>query len=399
MSKWSFLLTFKFNFMCKSFLKKSWLALSMSIFTFIKVFAQQEVNTITTAVPFLMIAPDAQASGMGDVGAATTADANSIYWNPAKLAFIQKNMGLSLSYSPWLRTIAPDMNLAYISMYKKSGKQTFGVSGKFFSLGDMVYNDSAGSITREYHPFEYAFDLAYARKLSEHISGGVAFRYIYSNLAGSSAINGVTYKPGTSIAGDVSMYYHTSLTEKTSFAFGTNISNIGSKISYSDYSQADFIPTNLKLGTSIKETISKNHVIEIAFDANKLLVPTPPLYDSNGAIVSGMNPNVSVMQGMIQSFYDAPRGFKEELQEISYSVGIEYLAFHTLALRTGYFYENPYKGDRQFITLGAGVNYKFLTFDFSYYLPTNGYSPLDNTMKFSLACNIDRLFTKKEKSI
>ncbi len=366
---------------------RSGLVLLLSVFIFNITFAQQQLNTITTAVPFLMISPDARAGGMGEVGAATIPDANAIQWNPAKLAFINKNMGLSLSYSPWMHSLVPDVNLAYLSVYKKIGKQTLALSAKYFDLGNITFTSNSGAITGKYNPHEFAIDIAYAKQLSDHFSGSIAFRYIYSNLYGGMQIGGISSKLGQSIAEDFSCYYQNKFSDNLSYALGGNISNIGSKITYTDSAETNFIPTNLKIGTSVKKNFNKNHSLAVALDLNKLLVPTP-----------GSNTNVTTPFGMIQSFYDAPGGFKEELQEINYSAGIEYLAFHTLALRTGYFYENRYKGDRQFITLGTGINYKFLTFDFSYYLATNGSSPLDKTMKFSLACNIDKLFSKKEKS-
>lgn len=362
--------------------------------------AQGEISTITTAVPFLMIAPDARSSGLGDAGAATTADANSIYWNASKLAFIKKEMGVSLSYTPWMRALVPDMNLAYVSAYKKLGKQTLALSVKYFSMGYTIFTNSTGAfVAMASNPNEYAVDFAYARKLSDHLSGGLAFRYIYSDLTNGFKVGGASTKAGQSLAADVSGYYQNKFSENLSYAFGGNISNIGSKISYTDSSNGDFIPTNLKLGTSVKEYINSNHSFEIAFDVNKLLVPTQPNYDSLGGIAVGYNPNTTVVKGMIQSFYDAPGGATEELHELNYSVGIEYKAFNTLALRTGYFYEHPTKGARQFITLGTGISYKALTFDFSYWLPTTERSPLENTVKFSLALNMDKLFLKKEKSI
>lgn len=345
--------------------------------------AQTEISTITTAVPFLMIAPDAKSSGLGDVGAATTADASSIYWNASKLAFIKNETGVSLSHTPWMRALVPDMNLAYLSGYKKFGKQTLAMSVKYFSLGEVTFTTSAGSTIGEFNPFEYAVDVAYARKLSDHFSGGVAFRYIYSNLTGGAQVNGMSSHSGKSVAADVSGYYQNKFTENLSYAFGGNISNIGSKISYSTSGEADFIPTNLKLGTSIKEIFSQNHSVEIAFDMNKLLVP------------SDISSDASVAMGMVQSFYDAPGGLNEELSEIAYSVGVEYIVFKMLALRTGYFYEYPSKGDRQYLTLGTGIAYKCLSFDFAYWLPTTERSPLDNTVKFSLALNMDKLFAKQ----
>lgn len=365
------------------------------------------INTITTAVPFLMIAPDTRAGGMGDAGVASTPDANSIHWNAAKLAYLKQEMGLSISYAPWLRALVPDINLGYLSAYKRLGKQqTLGFSLLFFSLGSIQFTNSSGQVTGSFTPHEYAVDVAYARKLSDKFSGGVALRYIYSNLTGDIYVGGVASKPGRAVAADISMYYQNDELEisdrKASLAFGLNISNIGSKMSYSASSEKDFIPINLRLGSGFKFDIDDYNSLMFVVDMNKLLVPTPPVYasDSTGAAVydpvtgqqmieDGKNPDVPIAQGMLQSFYDAPDGWQEELHEITYSVGAEYWYDKQFGVRAGYFYEHHTKGNRQFITLGAGVKYSVFGLDFAYLIPTQQRNPLENTLRFTLLFDFD----------
>jgi hypothetical protein len=371
------------------------------------LYAQTSINTITTAVPFLMIAPDTRAGGLGDAGVASTPDANSTHWNPAKFAFIKQEMGLAVSYAPWLRALVPDINLAYLSAYKKVGKpQAIAFSLLYFSLGSIEFRNSSGQVTGQFTPHELAADVAYARKLSDYVSGGVALRYIYSNLTGGTYVSGVESKPGQSIAADISMYYQNEELEisnqKANLAFGFNISNMGSKISYSASSEKDYIPINLRLGTGFGIDIDDYNSIMIVADLNKLLVPTPPVYETDSAglpvydpvsgeqlIKLGKNPDAAVPQGMLQSFYDAPYGWKEEFHEIAYSFGIEYWYDKQFAVRTGYFYEHATKGNRQFITMGAGVKYSVFGFDFAYLIPTTQRNPLENTLSFTLIFDFD----------
>jgi hypothetical protein len=366
----------------------------------------QELKTITTAVPFLMIAPDARSGAMGDAGVSSSPDANSIHWNPAKLAFIDKAMGFSVSYSPWLRNIVPDISLAYLSGYKKiDDKQAFGMSLLYFSLGDITHTSEIGEAIGTYRPNELAIDASYSRKFSATISGAVTARYIHSNLTQGQYVGGSSTKPGNSIAADVSVYSNTPVTFNNMngiFAWGINISNIGEKISYTnDNTRKDFIPTNLRFGPSLTLDLDDYNKMTFMIDFNKLLVPTPPIYkvDSNNytvldpqgnpIILKGKNPDVSVPLGMLQSFYDAPNGFSEELSEFTISTGVEYWYDKQFALRGGFFYEDKNKGNRKFFSLGAGLKYNVFGLDFSYLIPLEQQNPLANTLRFSLLFDLD----------
>ena len=310
-----------------------------------------QLNAIQTAVPFLTIAPDSRSGGMGDVGAATSPDLNSQHWNPAKFAFVKGNGGIGISYSPWLRNLIGDINLAYLSgYYRLDQRQVLSASLVYFSLGDITFTDIYGNTTMNFNPNEFAVDVGYSRAFSDYISGGLAFRYIYSNLTGGQTVGGAETKPGHSIAADVSMYYNHPIKISGmdgNAGFGVNISNIGTKISYTDDQDPDFIPTNLRMGGVFELEIDEYNSIAFNFDINKLLVPTPPIYYepgdtlSSGDIVQngdqiikeGKDPNVSVPVGMFQSFYDAPGGFQEELHEITYSFGLEYWYNKIFAIR------------------------------------------------------------------
>jgi hypothetical protein len=383
------------------------IALGISSYAQPNYIGQESQNTITTAVPFLMIGPDARSGGMGEVGAATTPDANSMHWNPAKYAFVDKKMGLGVSYSPWLRKLVNDINLAYVPFYYKiDDKSTVAASLKFFSLGDITFTDIQGEIIGNYRPNEFSVDGTYARKFSENFSGAVAARFIYSNLTQGQFVAGAATKAGTSFAADVAIYYTKDLSinglEGANFSFGTNISNIGQKISYSnDDAAKDFIPTNLRLGPKLTIDLDDYNTFSFSFDLNKLLVPTPPIYKvdtlgnpvldpaGNPEIEKGKDPNVSVMKGMMQSFYDAPGGFSEELKEIIWVVGAEYWYDRQFAVRAGYFHESAMKGNRKFFTLGAGLRYNVFGLDFSYLIPTEQQNPLQNTLRFTLTFDFD----------
>ena len=266
------------------------------------------LNTITTAVPFLLISPDSRSGSMGDVGVATSPDANSLHWNPAKFAFVEDNMGFSVSYVPWLRALVPDINLSYLSGYRKiNDNETIGLELRYFSLGDITFTDASGNDLGQYKPNEFAIGTAYARKLSDKFSLAISGRYIYSDLTGGQAAGGLPTKPGISIASDIAGYYSTNINiarKPFDMAVGCNISNIGNKISYTETSIRDFIPINLRIGTSLGTEFDDYNNIKIAFDINKLLVPTPPTnYDpSNETWSAGMNPDVSVVSGIFQSF-------------------------------------------------------------------------------------------------
>lgn len=358
-------------------------------------------NPITTAVPFLLIAPESRGGGLGDAGVATTPDVNSMHYNPAKYAFLEKDLGVSISYSPWLRALVPDINLAYITGYKRIDKsQVIGASLRYFSLGSITFTNEYAQTIKDFNPNEFAFDVTYARLFSEHISGAVALRYIYSNLAGGISVGGAESHPGNSIATDISCYYQKNITvqqKKSKIAFGANISNIGSKISYTENADKDFIPINLKLGAAFSADLDDYNTVMITAEVNKLLVPTPPIYSRDSLsgdliIISGKDPNVAIATGMFNSFSDAPGGFKEEMREFTYSYGIEYWYSKQFALRTGYFHEDMSKGNRNFFTFGLGLKLNVFGLDFAYLIPTHmRNNPLANTLRFTLTFDFDGL--------
>ncbi|MGZ3882849.1 MAG: type IX secretion system outer membrane channel protein PorV [Bacteroidia bacterium] len=372
------------------------------------------INPITTSVPFLLIAPDSRQGGMGEVGAATQPDVNSIHWNGSKLAFAEKSTGIGISYTPWLRQLVPDISLSYLSAYHKLKNKTTAIGGslRYFSLGNITFTDISGNTTGQFKPNEFAIDFALSQKLSDNFSAGIAIRYINSNLTGGVALsNGQATRPGQSVAADVSMYYRTPkgfevADKKSTVSLGLAITNIGQKISYS--TAKNFIPTNMRLGGGLKMDIDDYNSFGFYADLNKLLVPTPPVYQkyktvngtdssadyidpaTNGKVVAkGKDPNVPVAQGMIQSFYDAPGGFKEELREINIAVGFEYWYAKQFAVRAGYFYEDKTKGGRQFFTIGLGVRYSVFGLDMAYLIPTTLRNPLQNTLRFTLSFDFD----------
>ncbi len=357
-------------------------------------------NPTTTAVPFLLIAPDARGGGMGDAGVSSSPDVYSLYWNPAKYAFSEKDFGVGIGYVPWLRGLVNDIGLASVAGFKKFGdKQAVAVSLRYFSMGEIQYMDDQGTPQGTFKPNEFAIDATYARKFSQVFSGAVAGRFIYSNLTPGYNNANIQTQAGTSVAADVALYIHKPLEIKgltaSYFDFGFNVSNIGAKISYNSTStKSDFIPTNLRLGPSFTMDIDEFNRVSIMVDFNKLLVPTPPIYDTAGKIIDGMDPNVSAITGIIHSFYDAPGGFQEELREINVSVAAEYWYNKLFAIRAGYFYESPYKGNRQYVTLGAGLRYNVFGLDFSYLIPFEQNNPLQNTMQFTLLFNFDKLGEK-----
>lgn len=364
-------------------------------------------NTIKYSVPFLTIAPDSRAGAMGDAGVATSPDVNSLHWNPSKYAFIEKDMGLSVSYTPWLKNLVDDIHLAYLTGYQRLDREQV-ISGSllYFSLGNIIFRNEFGDYEGQHTPNEFAIDAAYSRRFGERFSGGIAFRYIRSDITGGAYIGGTESKAGNSVAADVSMYYRNpgiQIQDKTmDFSFGLNIRNIGSKISYTTVKE-NFIPTTLKMGTAFNFHLDEYNSLMFTTDLNKLLVPTPPAYkvdsigdpvtDDNGdrIILSGMDPQVSVPQGMLQSFYDAPGGIKEELHEIKYSVGLEYWYQDVFAVRTGYFHEHQTKGNRKYFTVGMGVKLNVFQADFAYLIPRYQNHPLANTIRFTLILDFDAL--------
>ena len=352
-------------------------------------------NTITTAVPFLSITPDSRAGGMGDAGVALTPDVNSQHWNPAKYVFMESDMGVGLSYSPWLRNLVDDINLAYLAGYKKiDDVQSISASLRYFSLGDIVFTSEFGTVLNTQKPNEFAIDLGYSRLLSDQFSGAVAIRYIRSDLTGGQPVGGVESHAGNSFAADVAFYFHHEFRANRKdnlWTAGINIQNIGSKISYTDGDVKDFIPTNLMLGTAYTTNLDDYNSFTFSFEANKLLVPTPPKDSIGGGIVvsGGRLSDVGTIEGIIRSFTDAPGGFKEEMQEINLSLGLEYWYNKQFAIRAGYFYENEFKGNRKYFTAGAGLQLNVFALDFAYLLPTQRNHPLENTLRFSLSFDID----------
>lgn len=358
-------------------------------------------NALKVAVPFLMIAPDSRAGSMGDVGAASEPDINSQHWNPSKYAFIENEWGLSLSYTPWLRNLINDINLTYlVGYYKLDEQQVISASLLYFSLGQINFTSEAsqGETIITHNANEFAFDMTYSRKFSDKIGGSVGFKFIHSDLTGGFAQQSQSAaKAGQSYAAGISTYYQTPIEidkKEGELAFGLFISNIGTKLSYNDDVTKDFIPTNLRLGGRFTINMDEYNQISLMADGNKLLVPTPPRYDDPdniNLITSGMDPDVSVITGMLQSFYDAPGGFKEELREISYGVGLEYSYSGQFAVRGGYFDEHMTKGNRKYFSIGAGVKYNVFKLDFAYLIPRAGQAnPLANTVRFTLGFDFDK---------
>lgn len=382
------------------------------------VIGQDEgLRTITTAVPFLMIAPDSRSGAMGDAGVATTPDANSMHWNPSKYAFINNDMGASISYTPWLRKLVDDINLANLNGYYRLDKnQVFAASLLYFSLGSITFTDNLGNPLQNYNPHEFSLDVSYSRLLSKNFSGSLAARYIYSNLTGGTYVSNEQSHAGHAVAMDISAYYQNDINffdNASKLAFGIDISNIGSKIDYTDNTK-NFIPINLRLGSALTTQLDDYNSIMFTVDFNKLLVPTPPIYevdslnnpvvDNNGnqVIAYGKNPNVSVPVGIFQSFYDAPgiletngkrNVFKEELQEVTYSIGAEYWYAKQFAIRAGYFHESASKGNRKYFTAGLGIQFNVFGLDFAYLIPTGNQTnnPLAETLRFSLIFNFENL--------
>ena len=359
-------------------MKKSLLFLMafMSVSMFVKAI---DPNPIFTAVPSLSITPDARAGGMGDLGAATSPDVFSQYWNPAKYVFLESQAGISLSYTPWLRQLVDDIDLAYVSgYYKFDDRQAVSASLRYFSLGDIDLTDFQGQKLVTASPNELAVDVAYSRMLSEFFSASVAMRFIYSDLSNGFAQD---MYPGMSVAADVAGYYRRPISLSTgegNLAFGLNISNLGSKISYDENVTSSFIPTNMRFGTSFLYPIDDYQSITFSADLNKLLVPTPDA-------TTDFN-KVSMLSGVFMSFADAPA--EEELREIMWSAGAEYAYNKQFFVRAGYFHENQYKGNRQYFTAGAGFKLNVFQIDAGYVISTAQTSPLDQTLRLSLSFDL-----------
>lgn len=346
------------------------------------------VNVVTSAVPFLRISPDARAGGMGDLGVATSPDANAQFYNVAKYALANKTSGIGATYTPWLKDLGlNDVYLASLAgYYKLDETQAISTSLRYFSLGNIQFTDNLGNDLNAFRPREFSLDAGYSRKLSENLSLGVAIRYINSNLAGGQAVNGVSYKAGSAVAGDIGVYYSRLAEDGSGLSLGAAMTNLGSKIGYtSDANQKDFIPANLTVGAVYTYVSNEVNKLSFGIDLHKLLVPTPPdLGDSAGLATYRTK---GVVGSWFSSFNDAPGGFAEELREFAVSVGAEYTYNEQFSVRSGYFYENPTKGNRQYFSMGAGFKYNALGINLSYLIPSGtgvNRNPLSNTIRFSL---------------
>ena len=380
------------------------LSVYFSTFSAIAQIRTKDINSVYTAVPFLTIAPDSRSAAMGDAGVATSPDVNSLHWNPAKYAFVKANEGFALSYSPWLHGLVNDMKLLYLTGYKRVDEtQVIAASLRYFHMGSINFTNDQGTLMEVRSPNEFSIDAAYSRLFSENISAALAFRYIRSDIsAGMSNLPGVKAKAGNSFAADVAMYYHSELEifdKSGNWAFGTNISNIGNKMSYANEQQKTFLPINLRIGGSMGLNLDYYNKITFAVDFNKLLVPTPPKFDENG-IMFGKQRDVPVVKGIFQSFSDAPAGFEEEIHEISYGLGLEYMYRETFAIRTGYFHEHPTKGNRRYFTMGFGFNVNMIGIDFSYLIATNGRNnPMNNTLRLTFVINLGTQTQKTQNKV
>lgn len=375
-----------------------------------------QLNTITTALPFLGINPDSRSGAMGDAGTALSANSSSTMWNTAMLNFAESKSEIGVSYTPWLRQLTNDMHLSYLSGYSRVGdRHVVGGALRYFSLGEITFTDNAGGYIREFKPNEFELTLSYAFKLAERHSIGVNGKFAYSNLTGGLVTAGTETKAAIAGIADIS-YAHRNddinwFGVNGVYSLGVVIANVGNKVAYSANARRDFLPTSLRIGNAYTAKIDKYNSLTISVDVSKLLVPTPPVYaDVNGetTLISGKNNDVGVIAGMIQSFYDAPgrvikddngdpidngdgtfqvkKGskFGEEMREIMIGSGLEYWYNDIFAVRGGYFYENISKGGRQFFTMGIGFKYNIFSFDFSYLAAMKRNNPLANTMRFTL---------------
>ena len=347
-------------------------------------------NAVTSAVPFLRIVPDARGGAMGDVGIATSADPNGMHYNQSKLAFADKNISLAATYTPWMRNLGlNDVYLAYLAGYFKIDKfQTAGFGLRYFSLGDIEFTDENGQSLGQGRPNEFEVTGAYARKLTDRFSAAVGAKFIYSNLATGRVVEGNEIKPGLAGAADISFTYKAPLkvnNVKSELTIGTVLSNLGSKITYTNSINRDYIPSNLGVGAAWKVNLDDYNTLTFTTDLNKLLVPTPrPEIDEDNDNTPDYK-QYSPIRGVFKSFGDAPGGFSEELKEITVGAGLEYWYDDQFAIRTGYFYEHYSKGNRKYFSVGLGVKYNVFGLNFSYLVPTtNQRNPLDNTLRFSL---------------
>lgn len=372
-----------------------------------------QLNTITTAVPFIQITPDSRSGALGDAGTALGPSSSSLYWNTSMLSFTEEKSEISLSYSPWLQNLASDINLSHLAGYVRlNERNVVGGSLRYFSLGEIVFTDNTGNKTLTHTPTEFEILGGYAFKLNENFSLGLNGKFIFSNLTAGVNVAGASTKPGLAGAADVSFSYRNDQVRyggtRGALAFGVTLNNIGNKISYTLENERDFLPTNLKIGSAMTFDLDAYNSLTWILDVSKLLVPTPPIINSDGEIMSGYNPNIGVVPGMLQSFYDAPGALsrdangdpiqnpdgsyqvedgtklKEELSEIMIGTGLEYWYNDLFAARAGYFYENLNKGARQHLTFGIGLKYKLFGIDFSYLTSLRRNNPLQNTIRFTM---------------
>ena len=383
-------------------MNKNRICVILAFFGFVQfILAQKEVwNPILSGAPGLSIVPDARAGGMGDLGAATSPDINSQFWNPSKYAFMESNAGVSVSYTPWLRKIVNDIDLSYVAgYYKLDDVQSLSGSFRYFSLGQIALTGWNGEPLGSAQPYELAADLAYARKLSEKFSMAVTFRFLYSDLNNGMGQTGSTGSynmlPGWSLGADVSAYYKTPITTANgdaNLSIGFNLSNLGSKITY-DEQIYNFIPTNMRLGIAYEIPMDEYNSFTVSAEANKYLVPTSyskyAIGDYDEEDQYKMSPeqysDLSVMKGLIWSFADAPGGLKEEMQEVNWAVGMEYAYNKQFFVRAGYYNEHKDKGNRKFFTVGAGFKLSMFQLDAGYVISVAQTNPLDQTLRFGLS--------------
>ena len=385
--------------------KKTGLVALMAVTTCLTAFSQDahnDFNPVETGVLSLSIAPDARGASMGDIGAATDPDANSQFWNPSKYAFAYNQAEVSLNYTPWLRKIVNDIFLADLSGYWKIGSsdnQAVSASLRYFSLGEVITNYAGDVGTQTINPYELSFDVGYSRKLSSKFSMGVVLRYIYSDMGFSASDVGNQTKGASAFSADISGYFTTYPIigrNECQWSWGWNLSNIGSKVNYNNGEAPAFLPANLRLGTTFMFPLADYHTLAFSVDFNKLLVPTKPRqsdYETEAEYFDALTEweDMSSISGIFKSFGDAPGGFKEELREITYSLGAEYSYNQQFFLRAGYFHESQYKGNRQYFGVGAGFSLNVVKLDAAYMIATTQSSPLDQTLRFTLTFNLDGL--------
>jgi len=387
-----------------------------------------QLNTITTAFPVLLISPDARAGGMGDAGVAVSPDANAIYWNPSKLAFAENDLELSASFTPWLRNVTPDMSLTQLSGYKRLANKQSAIGGslRYFSLGNVTFIGPNGAVIRKFR--ELLIDMAFAEQFSDRFGGGITVRYLNTNISGIRVLQG-DVEASQSFTADLSLFYQNKDLilggRNATLAFGANFSNIGGKVSYTETTERDFVPINVRIGPALTYEFDKFNKITIAIDANKLLVPTPPVFqlDENDqpvidpntgdfVIANGVDPDVGIASGIFGSFSDAPGAvtfddngntiieggsvLREELREINFGSGFEYWYADQFAFRAGYFWEHFTKGNRKYVTIGAGLKYNILGIDFSYLIANTQRSPLANTLRFTISFDFNKNQGNKE---